>query len=84
MHIGYARVSTDGPDQTTDLQRDALIEAGVDPRHICLKTMCLDREPIDRHSRRPSTMYNPGMCCWFGSWTALVARFRSPSNCRGY
>ncbi len=28
MHIGCARVSTDGPDQTTDLQRDALIEAG--------------------------------------------------------
>ena len=27
MLIGYARVSTDGPDQTTDLQRDALIEA---------------------------------------------------------
>ena len=34
MLIGYARVSTDGPDQTTDLQRDALIEAGVDPRHL--------------------------------------------------
>ena len=34
MLIGYARISTDGPDQTTDLQRDALIEAGVDPRHL--------------------------------------------------
>ena len=34
MLIGYVRVSTVGPDQTTDLQRDALIEAGVDPRHL--------------------------------------------------
>ncbi|MGB0913132.1 MAG: recombinase family protein [Phaeobacter italicus] len=34
MLIGYARVSTDGGDQTTDLQRDALFAAGVDQRHL--------------------------------------------------
>lgn len=34
MLIGYMRVSSDGDRQSTDLQRDALIKAGVDPRHI--------------------------------------------------
>jgi DNA invertase Pin-like site-specific DNA recombinase len=34
MLIGYMRVSTDGDRQSTDLQRDALIAAGVDPRHL--------------------------------------------------
>ena len=34
MLIGYMRVSTDNERQTTDLQRDALITAGVDPRHL--------------------------------------------------
>lgn len=31
MLIGYMRVSKSDGSQTTDLQRDALIEAGVDP-----------------------------------------------------
>ncbi len=34
MLIGYMRVSSDTDRQTTDLQRDALITAGVDPRHL--------------------------------------------------
>ena len=34
MLIGYMRVSTDTDRQTTDLQRDALLKAGVDPRHL--------------------------------------------------
>ena len=34
MLIGYMRVSTDGDRQSTDLQRDALVSAGVDERHI--------------------------------------------------
>ena len=34
MLIGYMRVSSDNDRQTTDLQRDALIQAGVDPRHL--------------------------------------------------
>ena len=34
MLIGYMRVSTDSDKQSTDLQRDALINAGIDERHI--------------------------------------------------
>jgi DNA invertase Pin-like site-specific DNA recombinase len=34
MLIGYMRVSTDNDRQSADLQRDALLSAGVDARHL--------------------------------------------------
>jgi DNA invertase Pin-like site-specific DNA recombinase len=34
MLVGYMRVSSDSDRQTTDLQRDALLDAGVDSRHL--------------------------------------------------
>ncbi len=34
MLIGYMRVSSSSDRQSTDLQRDALLAAGIDPRHI--------------------------------------------------
>lgn len=34
MIIGYMRVSSESDRQNTDLQRDALLKAGVDPRHL--------------------------------------------------
>jgi DNA invertase Pin-like site-specific DNA recombinase len=34
MLIGYMRVSSDNDRQTTDLQRDALLHAGVDARQL--------------------------------------------------
>jgi DNA invertase Pin-like site-specific DNA recombinase len=34
MMVGYMRVSTDGDRQVMDLQRDALLAAGVDERHL--------------------------------------------------
>lgn len=34
MLVGYMRVSSESDRQTTDLQRDALLQAGVDSRHI--------------------------------------------------
>lgn len=34
MLVGYMRVSSDSDRQTTDLQRDALMAAGVDSRHL--------------------------------------------------
>lgn len=34
MLVGYMRVSSESDRQNTDLQRDALLKAGVDSRHI--------------------------------------------------
>ena len=34
MLVGYMRVSTEGDQQVLDLQRDALLNAGVDERHL--------------------------------------------------
>ena len=34
MLVGYMRVSSDDDRQTTALQRDALLAAGVDDRHL--------------------------------------------------
>jgi len=34
MLVGYMRVSSDSDRQTTDLQRDALLTAGIDERHL--------------------------------------------------
>lgn len=34
MLVGYMRVSSDGERQSTDLQRDALLAAGIDQRHL--------------------------------------------------
>jgi DNA invertase Pin-like site-specific DNA recombinase len=34
MLIGYTRVSSETDRQTTNLQKDALIKAGIDERHI--------------------------------------------------
>ena len=34
MLVGYMRVSSGSDRQSTDLQRDALLAAGVDPRHL--------------------------------------------------
>lgn len=34
MLVGYMRISTNADRQTTDLQKDALLKAGVDERHI--------------------------------------------------
>ena len=34
MLVGYMQVSSDSDRQTTDLQRDSLLSAGVDSRHL--------------------------------------------------
>jgi len=34
MLIGYMRVSSENDRQSTDLQKDALLTAGIDPRHL--------------------------------------------------
>ena len=49
MLIGYMRVSTDNDRQVLDLQRDALLAAGVDERHLVRRSR--QRQP--RRSCRP-------------------------------
>jgi hypothetical protein len=75
MLVGYMRVSTDGDRQVLDLQRDALLAAGVDQRHLF----------EDRSSGAAATAlvwpapwrsFGLGTVWWFGSWTGLVDRFR--------
>ena len=39
MKIGYARVSTARQGQSLDTQREALIDAGCDPDHLCSDTI---------------------------------------------
>ena len=48
MLVGYMRVSTDGDRQVMDLQRDALLAAGVDERHLFE-----DRASGSRDDHRP-------------------------------
>jgi DNA invertase Pin-like site-specific DNA recombinase len=43
MLVGYMRVSTDGDRQVLDLQRDALLAAGVDERHLFEDRVRVDR-----------------------------------------
>ncbi len=38
MLVGYMRVTTDNDRQVMDLQRDALLAAGVDGRHLYLSS----------------------------------------------
>jgi hypothetical protein len=52
MLVGYMRVSTEGDRQVLDLQRDALLSAGVDERH--LSVTCLRIEPVE-----------VAITCWF-------------------
>ena len=34
MKIGYARVSTSRQEESLQIQRDALVAAGCDPKHV--------------------------------------------------
>ena len=40
MLVGYMRVSSDSDRQSTDLQRDALLTAGIDARHLFEDLQC--------------------------------------------
>jgi DNA invertase Pin-like site-specific DNA recombinase len=61
MLVGYMRVSTDGDRQVLDLQRDALLAAGVDERHLFE-----DRASGGRDDRtglaKALAFLNPGDC----------------------
>ena len=76
MLVGYMRVSRDHDRQTTDLQRDALLAAGVEPRHLFEDKASGARD--DRHGLAQALAYvQPGDCSGgAGNWIALAARCR--------
>lgn len=66
MLIGYMRVSTDNDRQTTDLQWDALLAAGVDARHVFEDKASGARD--DRPGLQECLDYlEPGICARMGS-----------------
>jgi DNA invertase Pin-like site-specific DNA recombinase len=73
MLVGYMRVSTDGDRQVLDLQRDALLNAGVDERHLFE-----DHASGNRGDRvglaKALAFLRPGDCLVV--WTAWAARCR--------
>ena len=89
MLVGSMRVSSETDRQTTDLQHDALLAAGVDPRQLCTDQASGARD--DRPgSSRPSPMSTPAIVSSSGNWTASVARspisyrLSSPSSARAW
>ena len=71
MLIGYARVST--PEQSLDLQRDALLAAGCDPKH--LYTDIASGAKADRPAwKRRCIMSARATRWWCGSSTGWAAR----------
>ena len=75
MLVGYMRVSTDGDRQVLDLQRDALLAAGVDERHLFE-----DRASGSRGDRaglaKALAFIRPAIAWWSGSWTGWADRCR--------
>ena len=79
MLVGYMRVSSDTDRPTTDLQRDALLEAGVDPRQLFADKASGARD--DRPGLQQALAYvQPGDCLVVGkldrlgrseSWTGI-------------
>ena len=75
MLVGYMRVSSDGDRQVMDLQRDALLAAGVDVR-TCLRT-----GPVAVAAIAPGWPRHLPSCTretvwWSGSWTGSAVRCR--------
>jgi hypothetical protein len=61
MLVGYMRGSSDNDRQTTDLQRNALLAAGVDPRHLFAEKASGARD--DRSGLQQALDYvRPGDC----------------------
>ena len=78
MMVGYMRVSTDSDRQVLDLQRDALLAAGVDERHLFE-----DRASGGRGDRtglaKALAFIKPATAWSCGSWTGSADRCRISS-----
>ncbi|MDA8151360.1 MAG: recombinase family protein [Acidithiobacillus ferrooxidans] len=58
MLVGYMRVSSDSDRKTTDLQRDALLAAGVDARHLFEDRASGAKDDRPGLGRRPWRLFN--------------------------
>jgi hypothetical protein len=79
MLVGYMRVSSDSDRQSTDLQRDALLAAGVDPRHLFEDRASGAKDDRAGLARGRLSSFEPAMCWWCGNSTGSVARCRTCS-----
>ena len=73
MLVGYMRVSSDTDRPTTDLQRDALLEAAW-IRASSLRIRRVGHAMIDPASSRRWPMSNRAIVWWSGNWTGSAAR----------
>lgn len=69
MLVGYMRVSSDSDRQSTDLQRDALLAAGVDARHLYE-----DRASGAKDDRFGLVSFSEGDCTSSLGWPPCVHR----------
>jgi DNA invertase Pin-like site-specific DNA recombinase len=67
MLVGYMRVSTDNDRQVLDLQRDALVAAGVDERHL-LRIGSAAAVEIEQVWQRRSLL-RQATAWWSENWT---------------
>ena len=76
MLVGYMRVSTEGDRQVLDLQRDALLAAGVDERHLFEDHASGSRD--DRAGLVEGAGVSPvrATAWWCGNWIASADRCR--------
>jgi hypothetical protein len=61
MLIGYLRISSESDRQSTDLQRDALLAAGVDARHL-LERLQVMLAPLKRKAKLNDYRLKPVGC----------------------
>ena len=78
MLVGYMRVSTDSDRQVLDLQRDALVAAGVDERHLFEDRVSGGRGDRAGLARR-SLSSRPATAWLSGNWTDWGDRCRISS-----
>lgn len=73
MLVDYMRMSSEGERQTTDLQRDALLGAGVDERHL-FEDQAAAAATTGRAWRRPWPSCGRVTAWWFGIWIGWAGR----------
>ena len=79
MLVGSMRVSRDTSRQTTDLQRDALLQAGVDERHLCEDKASGARNDRPGLAQALSTVSVRAIVWWWGNSTSWAAHSRTCS-----